>query len=87
MDIKNRIVDYHGRVEHIALYNYDPSTPRGADNKKDMTKKNIPPFRKIDHLVQLIKEQEIKKKQDELKAKKKLENPNENEEEEKKNYY
>ena len=56
MDIKNRIVDYHGRVEHIDLYNYDHSTPRGADNKKDMTKKNIPPFRKIDHLVQLIKE-------------------------------
>jgi hypothetical protein len=51
MDIKNRIIDYHGRIENVSLYNYDPSTPRGADNKKDMTKKNIPPFRKIDHLV------------------------------------
>ena len=40
MDIKNRIVDFHGRVENIALYNYDPTTPRGADNKKDMNKKN-----------------------------------------------
>jgi hypothetical protein len=51
MDIKNRIIDYHGRVENISLYNYDPSTPRAADGKKDMAKKNIPSFRKIDYLV------------------------------------
>ena len=72
LELKKRIVDYHGRVDNVALYNYDPIPPRNKDTGMPSAKNpNIPPFRGIEILAQLKEERDDIRKKEEEKAKKK----------------
>lgn len=72
LELKKRIVDYHGRVDEVALYNYDPIPPRNKDTGMPTAKNpNIPPFRGIELLAELKEERdEIRKKEEEAEKKK-----------------
>ena len=59
MELKKHIVNYHGRVETISLYNHDPYPPRDKPphDKKNL-KPTVPPFRDLDKLVKLKTEKD-----------------------------
>ena len=72
MDVKKRIIDFHGRIENINLYNMDPYPIRTKKNDfRKQPKPRIPPFRGIAELVKLKKERDAIKEQEEKDAKKK----------------
>lgn len=57
MDIKKRIIDFHGRVDNINLYNCDPYPERNKKNDfKKEAKPRVPPFRDIKRLLGLKRE-------------------------------
>lgn len=86
LELKKRVIDFHGRVCNLHIYNRDPYPARGKDGRMQM-KPRVPPFTQIKYLKQLMKEKEAKIKKDEEKAKKLAENGNQEDEEEKKNIY
>ena len=48
MELKKRIIDFHGRVEDVHLYNKDPYPPRlKKDNYRMQQKPRVPPFREL----------------------------------------
>ena len=59
MDVKKRIIDFHGRIENINLYNTDPYPARNKQNdfKKEF-KPRVPPFSHLEKLLKLKKEKE-----------------------------
>ena len=58
-DVKKRIVDYHGRIENINLYNTDPYPARKKDNDfKKEPKPRVPPHSHLEKLLALKKEKE-----------------------------
>lgn len=74
MELKKHIVNYHGRVETISLYNYDPYPPRDKPpNDKKNLKPTVPPFRELEKLVKLKDEKEELEKKAAALAKKKEE--------------
>jgi hypothetical protein len=70
-DVKKRIIDYHGRIENINLYNTDPYPARnkGNDFKKEL-KPRVPPSRHLEKLMALKKEKDELDEQEAIKAKK-----------------
>lgn len=74
IDVKKRIIDYHGRIENINLYNTDPYPARnkGNDFKKEL-KPRVPPSRQLEKLLALKKEKEELDEQEAIKAKKQAE--------------
>lgn len=34
LELKKRIIEYHGRIDNIAIYNKDPIPPRDKDRKR-----------------------------------------------------
>lgn len=73
-DVKKRIVDFHGRIENINLYNTDPYPARNKlnDFKKEI-KPKVPPYTQLDKLLKLKKENEELLEKEAAKAKKLLE--------------
>jgi hypothetical protein len=70
LELKKRIIDFHGRVEDIALYDLDPvEIDKKTGFPKDTKKPRIPPFRRITQLEELLDEREELRKKEELKAK------------------
>lgn len=69
LELKKSIIDYHGRVENVHIYNKDPYPIRLKD-KRITQKPRVPPFRELPKLQMLMKEKEEKAKQAEAKAKK-----------------
>lgn len=71
MDVKKRIIDYHGRIEDINLYNMDPYPARNKQNdfKKEM-KPRVPPSTQLEKLLKLKKEKEDLDEKEAIKAKK-----------------
>jgi len=71
MDVKKRIIDYHGRIENINMYNTDPYPPRNKQNdfKREM-KPRVPPYSVLDKLLALKKEKEDLDEKEAIKAKK-----------------
>lgn len=71
MDVKKRIIDYHGRIENINLYNLDPYPERTPKNDmKKEPKPRVPPFSYLEKLHKLRKEKEELDEQEAIKAKK-----------------
>ena len=71
MEIYKHIINTHGRVDNITLYNRDPYPPRKAPpNDKKELKPRVPPFRHLERLLKLQEEQEIVNKKKEQFAKK-----------------
>ena len=69
-DVKKRIVDYHGRIENINLYNTDPYPARNKQNDfKKEPKPRVPPYTQIDKLLKMKKEHDdlLEKKAQEVK--------------------
>tara|TARA_B110000285_G_scaffold195825_1_gene226376 strand:- start:285 stop:665 length:381 start_codon:yes stop_codon:yes gene_type:complete len=59
LEIKDRVVNYHGRVEQLNIYNKDPYPPRNKKNDFRMEKKPmVPPFRHLPALLDLKKEKD-----------------------------
>ena len=49
LEMKKRIIDFHGRVDEIAIYDADPiEKDKKTGFPKDTNKPKIPPFRDID---------------------------------------
>lgn len=73
-DVKKRIVDFHGRIENINLYNTDPYPARNKQNdfKKEI-KPRVPPYTQLDKLLRLKKDHEDMIEKEAAKAKKLLE--------------
>ena len=73
-DVKKRIVDFHGRIENINLYNTDPYPARRKENdmKKEL-KPRVPPYTHIDYLLKLKKEKEDLDEKEAIRAKKQAE--------------
>jgi hypothetical protein len=70
LELKKRIIDFHGRVEDIALYDCDPiEKDKKTGFPKDTKKPRIPPFRSITELEALLEERETLLKKEEAKAK------------------
>lgn len=71
VDVKKRIIDFHGRIENISLYNTDPYPARNKQNdfKKEL-KPRVPPFSHLDQLLKLKKEKEDLDEKEAVKAKK-----------------
>lgn len=45
LDVKSRIIDFHGRIENINLYNTDPYPARNKQNDfKKEQKPRVPPY-------------------------------------------
>ena len=60
MDVKKRIIDYHGRIENINLYNTDPYPARKpANQNKKEPKPRVPPYSELDRLLKLKEEKEL----------------------------
>tara|TARA_B110000285_G_C14758941_1_gene438689 strand:+ start:81 stop:443 length:363 start_codon:yes stop_codon:yes gene_type:complete len=52
MEVKSKVVDYHGRVENMNIYNKDPYPPRNKKNDFRMeAKPRVPPFRELPMLL------------------------------------
>lgn len=66
MEIYKHIINAHGRVDNISLYNRDPYPPRKAPpNDKKELKPRVPPFRHLERLLKLVEEkEEIDKKRE-----------------------
>jgi len=74
LELKKRIIDFHGRVENVHIYNKDPYPPRNKkDNFRMTTKPRVPPFRELPKLNALMKEKEEKEAAAAAKAKKEAE--------------
>lgn len=43
LELKKRIIEIHGRIDNIAIYNEDPIPARG-DDKMRKDKPRVPPF-------------------------------------------
>ena len=85
MEVKQKVTDYHGRVENMCIYNKDPYPPRNKKNDYRMEKKQrCPPFHALDHLLELQKEKQILDEQEERRRKRKAENPDQSDGEEEK---
>jgi hypothetical protein len=70
LEMKKRIIDFHGRVEDIALYDQDPiEKDKKTGFPKDTKKPNIPPFRYIQELETLMEERDDLRKKEDLRAK------------------
>lgn len=77
MDVKKRIIDYHGRIENIVLYNIDPYPARRKENDfKREAKPRVPPFSALDKLISLKKEKEDIDEKEAIRAKKIAEGQN-----------
>ena len=71
MDVKKRIIDFHGRIENINLYNTDPYPARNKQNDfKRELKPRVPPFSHLEKLLKLKKEKEDLDEKEAIKAKK-----------------
>ena len=85
LEVKDRVVNYHGRVENMNIYNKDPYPPRTKKNDFRMEKKpRAPPFRELPALLELKKEKDLIDEQAAAKAKRRAENPDLSGEEEEK---
>ena len=69
LELKKRIVEYHGRVNDVKIYNYDPIPERGED-KMRMDKPRVPPFRDNARLRALYAEKCERDERAELRNKK-----------------
>ena len=69
VDVKKRIIDYHGRIENINMYNQDPYPARKNEFKKEK-KPRVPPFSEIDRLQKLKEEKDLIDEKDARDAKK-----------------
>lgn len=70
-DVKKRIVDFHGRIENINLYNTDPYPARNKQNDfKKEQKPRVPPYTGLDKLLTLKKDHEDILEKEAAKAKK-----------------
>ena len=59
LELKKRIIDYHGCVNDIHIFNKDPYPPRTKkDNFRMQKMPRVPPFRELPRLKALMKEQE-----------------------------
>lgn len=58
VDVKKRIIDYHGRIENINMYNQDPYPARKNEFKKEK-KPRVPPFSEIDRLQKMKEEKDL----------------------------
>ena len=57
LELKKRIIDYHGRVENIHIYNKDPYPARNPTTKiRTEPIPRTPPFRLLPELLDLTKE-------------------------------
>lgn len=83
LELKKRIIDFHGCVDNIHIFNKDPYPPRKKkDNYRMQPMPRVPPFRELPNLKMLMKEKE------EMERKKKREAEREKDsEEEQKNKY
>jgi len=74
IDVKKRIIDFHGRIENINLYNTDPYPARNkANDFKKEIKPRVPPARYLEKMIELRKEKEEIDEQEAIKAKKQAE--------------
>ena len=78
LDVKSRIIDFHGRIENINLYNTDPYPARNkANDFKKEKKPRVPPYNQLSTLLKLKKEKEDLMEEEAKRAKKDAEaNPN-----------
>lgn len=68
LELRKRIVDYHGKISDITIYNKDPYPARKADLMKQ-NKPRVPPFKMIKELKGLRDELQIKEDKEEKKRK------------------
>ena len=54
MEVKKRIIDYHGRVDNINVYNKDPYPPREMPDFRRQKKPRVPPDRILPELLDLM---------------------------------
>ena len=80
LELKKHIIDYHGRVENVHLYNKDPYPVRDPKKIEQRHKKRVPPFRLLSKLKELTAEKEAKDAENEKKRKKQEEEGYESEE-------
>ena len=60
LEVKKRIVEYHGKISDIQIYNRDPIPARNPKNLMKQNKPRVPPFRELETLKQLKVEFEHK---------------------------
>lgn len=80
LELKKRIIEYHGRIDDIAVYNRDPIPSRDPNKKMRMDKPRVPPYASNTRLRALYKEKTEKDEKAELKAKKRAKALEENKE-------
>ena len=83
LELKKRIIDYHGRVDNVNIYSKDPYPPRlPAEDYRRQKKPRIPPARELSRLLALMEEKEAIEEAEEALAHKKEQNPSYREESE-----
>ena len=88
LELKKRIIDFHGRVENVHIYNRDPYPPRNKKDNFRMTQKpRVPPFRELPRIKALMVEKEIKDKKEADRLKKEAEEGKNSDDEKKVNIY
>jgi hypothetical protein len=71
MEVKKKIIDFHGRVENVHIYNKDPYPPRVKKDNFRMTQKpRVPPFRLLPKLNALKVEKADKEAKEAARRKK-----------------
>lgn len=68
LELKKRIIEYHGRIDNISIYNKDPIPPRDKSRMRQ-DKPRVPPYGKNERLRALYAEKCEKDEKAELKAK------------------
>jgi hypothetical protein len=66
LELKERIIDFHGRVEDIHLYNQNPIPPKDktTGQRKD-PRPRVPPFEEIERLTEKLKRRDIEREKEE----------------------
>ena len=70
LELKKHIIDFHGRVENVHLFNKDPYPPRDPEKIEQRHKSRVPPFRLLSKLQELTREKEAKDAAEVLRKKK-----------------